>query len=136
METDKKGMVCIDGKQVVVDREKYNAYYQKYREKNSRKLRKYYRKYNKAWRKENGLHNEQNSRLRYPEKERARRQLREAVNLGKITRNPCEVCGKQKAHGHHDDYSKPLEVRWLCALHHSEVHKKLKATEARKNKDV
>jgi hypothetical protein len=28
--------------------------------------------------------------------------------------------------GHHPDYSKPFEVVWLCQLHHSEEHRKLK----------
>jgi hypothetical protein len=34
----------------------------------------------------------------------------------------CEICGK-KAEAHHDDYGKPLEVRWLCFKHHREWHK-------------
>lgn len=47
-----------------------------------------------------------------------------AVRLAnKLTRKPCEVCGAVNVHGHHDDYSKPLEVRWLCPRHHSEHHK-------------
>ena len=37
---------------------------------------------------------------------------------------PCEVCG-ESAQRHHDDYSKPLEVRWLCTRHHGEVHRKV-----------
>jgi hypothetical protein len=37
---------------------------------------------------------------------------------------PCEKCRK-KAHAHHDDYSKPLEVRWLCIKHHKEEHARL-----------
>ena len=39
-----------------------------------------------------------------------------------IERQPCEVCGA-KAEAHHDDYDKPLEVRWLCFKHHREWHK-------------
>jgi len=41
---------------------------------------------------------------------------------GKITRKPCEVCGSGDSQKHHDDYSKPLEVRWLCRAHHLELH--------------
>lgn len=39
-----------------------------------------------------------------------------------LERKPCEVCGAAKAEAHHDDYSKPLDVRWLCKRHHAEVH--------------
>lgn len=39
-----------------------------------------------------------------------------------IERMPCEICGA-KAEAHHDDYEKPLEVRWLCFKHHREWHK-------------
>lgn len=46
------------------------------------------------------------------------------LRAGKLTREPCEICGSTKRiHAHHDDYSKPLEVRWLCPKHHSEWHK-------------
>ena len=51
---------------------------------------------------------------KYPEKYKARYTLRNAVRLGIIKKQPCEKCGDNKSHGHHDDYSKPLEVRWLC----------------------
>lgn len=35
---------------------------------------------------------------------------------------PCEVCGSEIVDAHHDDYSKPLDVRWLCPLHHRRLH--------------
>jgi len=40
---------------------------------------------------------------------------------GKLIPKPCEVCGG-KAQKHHDDYSKPLQVRWLCRRDHMKEH--------------
>jgi len=31
-------------------------------------------------------------------------------------------CGRGKAEMHHDDYAKPLDIRWLCFVHHREFH--------------
>lgn len=59
---------------------------------------------------------------RYPEKEEARRKVYYAILKGRLKRQPCEVCGNKKVHGHHKDYSKPLDVNWLCRKHHREVH--------------
>lgn len=50
--------------------------------------------------------------------------LNDAVRRGDLVRKPCEVCGVPKTAGHHDDYDKPLEVRWLCSSHHHEAHGK------------
>ena len=43
---------------------------------------------------------------------------------GTIQKKPCEVCGKIDAVAHHDDYLKPLDVRWLCRTHHGIAHRK------------
>lgn len=48
--------------------------------------------------------------------------VKKAREAGELTAQPCEICGKEKAEAHHDDYSKPLEVRWLCRSHHGQHH--------------
>lgn len=45
-----------------------------------------------------------------------------ALSKGEMVRKPCEACGTEPAEAHHDDYSKPLAVRWLCRKHHAEHH--------------
>ena len=63
---------------------------------------------------------------RAPEQRFARNAVNNALRAGTLVRKPCEVCGAVKSEGHHDDYSKPLEVRWLCRLHHTQHHKTLR----------
>jgi hypothetical protein len=53
---------------------------------------------------------------------RAHALVARAVKAGTLTRGPCQVCGAEKTDAHHDDYGKPLEVRWLCRLHHRQEH--------------
>jgi hypothetical protein len=45
-----------------------------------------------------------------------------AIREGALTRKTCEVCGDPKSEGHHEDYSKPLDVVWLCRWHHTLAH--------------
>lgn len=40
-----------------------------------------------------------------------------------IEKQFCEICGNPKAEAHHDDYDKPLNVRWLCFVCHRKWHK-------------
>jgi hypothetical protein len=54
----------------------------------------------------------------------ARWQVHRALEAGRLVKQPCEVCGDAKVHAHHDDYSKPLDVRWLCLRHHVDHHAK------------
>lgn len=65
------------------------------------------------------------SRQKYPEKYIARNILNAAIRDGKIIKPEiCERCRfPGNLHGHHDDYSKPMEVQWLCASCHGKLHK-------------
>jgi hypothetical protein len=66
-------------------------------------------------------------RIENPEKRRAHSAVSNAVRDGRLERGPCEVCGTtENVHGHHEDYDKPLEVRWLCVIHHAEEHQRMK----------
>lgn len=58
-----------------------------------------------------------------PKKRKAHWAVNNAVRDGKLFKEPCEVCRSEKVKGQHDDYSKPLEVRWLCPIHHEEWHR-------------
>jgi hypothetical protein len=44
-----------------------------------------------------------------------------ALKNGVLVPQPCEICGDVRVEAHHEDYSQPLAVRWLCFAHHREV---------------
>lgn len=52
------------------------------------------------------------------QKANARSYLNVYIRRGKIKKQPCLFCGNPEAEAHHHDYSKPLEVTWLCREHH------------------
>jgi hypothetical protein len=67
----------------------------------------------------------------------ARNTVNKAVAAGELTRpDSCERCGRvperrrwdgstfYPLNGHHEDYSKPLDVIWLCASCHQLAHPK------------
>jgi hypothetical protein len=72
-------------------------------------------------RKKNLIRYQRERRSRERQKYICRTYTGNAIRDGRLIRKPCEKCGK-KAQAHHDDYSKPLDVRWLCFKHHREFH--------------
>ena len=71
----------------------------------------------------NNYHYKKLQKERYPIKVMARDIVAHAIQDERLVRCICEVCGNPNTQAHHDDYSKPLEVRWLCVKHHREFHK-------------
>jgi hypothetical protein len=69
--------------------------------------------YRKEWQKRN------------PEKRRAQNAINNALRDGKITKpENCQKCGSDgRIEAHHPDYSKPLEVAWLCNRDHVAAHR-------------
>lgn len=63
-------------------------------------------------------------REKYPKKYKAHNLVNNAIRKKYLIAEPCEICGNENTHGHHDDYDKPLNVRWLCPEHHKEWHAK------------
>jgi len=57
-----------------------------------------------------------------PHKILARGRVYEAIRSGKMNPEPCAVCGNECSHAHHEDYTKPLDVTWLCSRHHHDRH--------------
>lgn len=51
-----------------------------------------------------------------------RRETRLAIRNGVIPIKPCEVCGFEPAHVHHESPDDPLNIRFLCPNHHYLAH--------------
>lgn len=96
-----------------------------YREKDPERFRRMAAERAQRWRDRHpGAGAEATKRTRDPVKHAAQERVRHAVKTGRLMRLPCEVCGTT-AHAHHDDYTRPLDVRWLCGVHHRARHREL-----------
>jgi hypothetical protein len=54
-------------------------------------------------------------------KQAANKAVAKAIKDGTLIRQNCEYCDRPGL-AHHENYSRPLEVRWLCPLHHHARH--------------
>jgi hypothetical protein len=101
------------------------AYYRRYRQLNYQRIRMREIR-NEKRRCRNGDKKLTDSK-RDPFKLRAKRALNKAIFMGKIKKpTKCQECGWEPGliHGHHEDYSKPYDVIWLCRLCHGKRHRK------------
>lgn len=95
--------------------------------RDSRKNRKekvdFYRDYDKKRGARQTEQYRKNWRAKNKQKYKAHIITNNALKNKIITRQPCEICSQDlNVHAHHDDYLQPLNVRWLCPIHHKEWH--------------
>lgn len=66
---------------------------------------------------------------RYPDRIRARNVISSRINRGSLIKGTCVVCGSTDTVAHHIDYTKPLDIVWLCKKHHREIHNEMRFNE-------
>jgi hypothetical protein len=81
-----------------------------------RLCRRHHAAYMRAWRRTHRLTGEARRR------DLARHYAGVYLRRGKIARGPCRACGAPVAEMHHADYSRPLDVTWLCRPCHRRFH--------------
>ena len=89
---------------------------------NRKKNIEYYREYDKKRGNRQDYGYVLKYRQRNSEKYKAHTLVRNAIRSGKLIKKDCEKCGREDTHAHHEDYARPLEVRWLCPPCHAEEH--------------
>lgn len=52
-------------------------------------------------------------------KRSARKKVDTEIRAGRMIRGTCAVCGNPEVQAHHEDYTRPLIVMWLCNNHHT-----------------
>lgn len=117
--------MVYDKKYYEQNKERIKAASRRYYERHKEKRLVYVHQYQKEHRDE--LNAYQRKRKREDKNTiircRAHEKVANAVSHGFELHKPCEICGAENSFAHHDDYTKPLEVRFLCQKHHSEWHK-------------
>jgi hypothetical protein len=83
----------------------------------------YYRSYDNERGSRRTFEDTKKYRENNPLKYRAHSLVGYAMKTGKLIRTSCEVCEAAVTQAHHDDYLKPLDVRWLCAVCQCAWHK-------------
>ncbi len=65
--------------------------------------------------------------MRNPHKKKAHNAVSNAIRDGRLIKGPCENADEDctaTITAHHPDYSKPLQVIWLCTFHHGVRHRR------------
>lgn len=91
--------------------ERHKLYLKDLKENNPEKYRQVKYLANKKWREKNADKNSAHTKISY---------LRQT---GRLIPEPCKICGSEEnVEAHHEDYSKPLDILWLCSTCHHKIH--------------
>ena len=61
----------------------------------------------------------------HPQQAKATRAVNNAIRDGRLRRRPCSECGAPQGDAHHEDYSKPFDIVWLCHPCHMRHHRRI-----------
>ena len=114
---------------IIKRREKNKRSYYKHRERNLLRMREYNKKnrqerteyYKKYRATEAGRDATQRAVRKYEKSNPKRRKAWDRAQ--QISKKPCEKCGASNVHRHHPNIERPMEVIFLCPLHHKEIHR-------------
>lgn len=124
----KKDSTCKECRKEKVreNRRKNIDYYREYdktRFQNDPRVKARHERYLKS---ESGRESSRMAKYKWAEKNKIKRAVHivtgNAIRSGALRKMPCENCGEKEVHAHHDDYAKPLDVRWLCPSCHKKWH--------------
>lgn len=64
----------------------------------------------------------------HPNRRKAHEKVKFALRRGKLSKQPCQWpgCTETKVDAHHEDYTQPLKVTWLCRKHHIARHRQMR----------
>lgn len=117
--TDGRLNICKECKRIYMKKRITSGFTKEIESKRNKKRQKLITERSRIWRIDN------------PEKYKAHNKVNYAIKAGKLIKpNCCEECeNNEKLHAHHDDYSKPLKVKWLCVKCHGKRNPNYKPLE-------
>ncbi len=105
----------------------YYRAYDAYRYQNDPKVKQRHKRYSRTEEGKASLNKARDKWLRNNAEKRACHTiLNNAVRDGRLSKpDTCQCCGATdcRIDGHHDDYAKPLQVKWVCRSCHVEIHR-------------
>lgn len=69
----------------------------------------------------------------HPIEHSAHNKVYRAKKAGRLKPMPCERCSSNDAHAHHEDYLKPMDIKWLCPSCHVTRHWEIRRQEGGQN---